>query len=277
MRFGVLASILLHACAIGFAFLSLPEFMRTKVADAPVIPVELIREAELAEKTSVPAAVTKPKPKPPEEKKAPPPEEKKPEPPKIEEKKPEPKKEPPPVEPEKKKEPETKEPPKKEPPKKEPPKKPDDLDLDALEALVDKSRKNNQQASQETGETDNIADKAREAIGAGDRLTASEIDKMRAAVSRCWNASAIIGAPEPEKLIVELDIDLNRDGTLAGAPRVVNSLEINLSGNRFWKVAEQNAIRAVQACQPYDFFDPARYQEWKAFTLNFDPSIMAGF
>jgi hypothetical protein len=36
-------------------------------------------------------------------------------------------------------------------------------------------------------------------------------------------------------------------------------------------------VRAVQACQPYDFFDPARYQEWRAFTLNFDPSIMAGF
>jgi hypothetical protein len=33
----------------------------------------------------------------------------------------------------------------------------------------------------------------------------------------------------------------------------------------------------VQACQPYDFFDPARYQDWKAFTLNFDPSQMAGF
>src|SRR3990167_11375742 len=76
-----------------------------------------------------------------------------------------------------------------------------------------------------------------------------------------WNASAIIGAPQPEKLVVEIDIDLNRDGSLAGAPRVVNALEINLSGNRFWKVAEQNAIRAVQACAPYDFFDPSRYQE----------------
>jgi len=122
-----------------------------------------------------------------------------------------------------------------------------------------------------------MTDEQIEAIGAGDRLAASEIDKMRAAVSRCWNASAIIGAPEPEKLIVELDIDLNRDGTLTGAPRVVNALQINLSGNRFWKVAEQNAVRAVQACQPYDFFDPSRYNEWKAFTLNFDPSIMAGF
>ncbi len=271
MRFGVLASVLLHLCAVGLAFVSLPDFLRTKVVEAPVIPVELIREAELSKKTSVPAASPKPKPKPPEEKKAPP-EERKPEPPKVEEKTPEPNNEPPPVVPEK-----TKEPEKKPESKKSPPKKAEDLDLDALEALVDKSRKNQQQAADDPGDTDIVADRAREAIGAGDRLTASEIDKMRAAVSRCWNASAIIGAPQPENLIVEIDIDLNRDGTLSGAPRVVNALEINLSGNRFWKVAEQNAVRAVQACQPYDFFDPARYQEWKAFTLNFDPSIMAGF
>ncbi len=277
MRFGVLASVLLHACAVGLAFLSLPQFMRTKVVEAPVIPIELIDKAELAERTSVPAA--SPKPKPPEQKKAAS-EEKKPEEKKPEEKKPEEKKpEPEPIkkpEPEKPKDEPKKDPPKKDPPKKDPPKKSDDLDLDALEALIDKSKKDDRSA-EETGDTDELAEFARDQIGEGDRLTASEIDKMRAAVSRCWNASAIIGAPAPEKLVVEIDIDLNRDGTLSGSPRVVNALEINLSGNRFWKVAEQNAVRAVQACQPYNFFDPARYNDWKAFTLNFDPSIMAGF
>lgn len=273
MRFGVLASVLLHACAIGLAFLSLPEFLRTKVVEAPVIPIELIAEAELAEKTSVPAAAPKPKPKaekPPDLPK-----------PKVEEPKPAPKAEPAPAPKPEIKTPEPKpEPvkPKPEPvkPKPKPKPKQEDLDLDALSALVDKSRKS-EAASDVDSDAALEADIARPAIGAGDRLTASEIDKMRAAVSRCWNASAIIGAPEPEKLVVVIDIDLNRDGSLAGTPRVVNALEINLSGNRFWKVAEQNAIRAVQACAPYDFFDPARYQEWKAFTLNFDPSQMAGY
>lgn len=271
MRFGVSASILLHACAVGFAFVSLPEFLRTKVVEAPVIPIELIAEAELAERTSVPAAAPKPKPKEEKPPAPPKPAEEKPKPtPKAEEKPPEPKPEPAPTpEPVK---------PKPEPVKPQPKPKPkqEDLDLDALSALVDKSRKS-EVASETDSETELEADRPREAVGAGDRLTATEIDKMRAAVSRCWNASAIIGAPEPEKLVVEIDIDLNRDGTLAGTPRVVNALEINLSGNRFWKVAEQNAVRAVQTCQPYDFLDPARYQEWKAFTLNFDPSMMAGF
>ncbi|MEK7265852.1 MAG: hypothetical protein AAB227_07110 [Pseudomonadota bacterium] len=270
MRFGVIASALLHVGAIGLAFLSLPEFMRTKVVEAPVIPIELIAQAELADRTSVPAAAPKPKPKevkPPDLPK-----------PKAEEPKPTPKAEPEPAP--KPKAEEKKPEPKAETPKSKPQSKPkpkqEDLDLDALSALVDKSRKS-EPASDADADAMLEAERARAAIGAGDRLTASDIDKMRAAVSRCWNASAIIGAPEPEKLIVEIDIDLNRDGSLAGTPRVVNALEINLSGNRFWKVAEQNAIRAVQACAPYDFFDQARYQEWKAFTLNFDPSIMAGF
>lgn len=274
MRFGVIASVLIHLGAVGLAFISLPEFMRTKVVETPVIPIELIREADLAEKTSVPAAAPKPKPKA----------EKPPEPPKpkAEDPKPKPKAEPEPAPKPDLKAEEKKPEPKAEPPKPKPKEKPkpkpkqEDLDLDALSALVDKSRKSGP-ASDADADAMLEAERARAAIGAGDRLTASDIDKMRAAVSRCWNASAIIGAPEPEKLIVEIDIDLNRDGSLAGTPRVVNALEINLSGNRFWKVAEQNAIRAVQACAPYDFFDQARYQEWKAFTLNFDPSLMAGF
>lgn len=272
MRFGVVVSLLLHACAVGLAFISLPAFLRTKVVEAPVIPIELIEEAELAEKTSVPAAAPKPKPKAEKPPDLPKPEEIKPKPaPKVEpEKKPEPQ---PVPEPEAKKPEPVKPKPK---PVEKPKPKAEDLDLDALSALVDKSRKP-EVASESDSEAVLEADRAREAIGAGDRLTASEIDKMRAAVSRCWNASAIIGAPEPEKLVVEIDIDLNRDGSLSGRPRVVNALEISLSGNRFWKVAEQNAVRAVELCAPYDFFDPARYQEWKAFTLNFDPSLMAGF
>ncbi len=274
MRVGVPVSIVLHACAFGLAFVSLPEFLRTKVVETEVIPIELIEEAELAERTSVPAAA--PKPKPAEEKKPDLPKtaEEPPKPTPKAEAEPPPKPEPKPAV--KQPEPEKPKPAEKPKPQEKPKPKPQDLDLDALSALVDKSRKS-EPAAQDDSAAALEAERPRAAIGAGDRLTASDIDKMRAAVSRCWNASAIIGAPEPEKLVVEIDIDLNRDGTLAGAPRVVNSLEINLSGNRFWKVAEQNAVRAVQLCQPYNFFDQARYQDWKAFTLNFDPSIMAGF
>ena len=183
MRVGVPVSIMLHACAAGLAFVSLPEFLRTKVVEAPVIPIELINEAELAEMTSVPAAAPKPKPE----------EQKKPEPPKVEAEKPKPTpkaEQAPAPKPEPVPEPEAKKP---EPEKPKPKPKPEDLDLDALSALVDKSRKA-ETPSDPDAAAPLEAERARDAIGAGDRLTASEIDKMRAAVSRCWNASAIIGA-----------------------------------------------------------------------------------
>lgn len=279
MRFGVLASILLHVAVIGAAFLSLPASWRPNFESEPYIPLELISQAELDLKTSVPAAAPEPKPeeevKPdlpepeaeeeaPAEEAAPEPEpepvvEKAPEPLKTEDK------------PEEKPEP-------KEPPKVKPKKKPAELDFDALSKLVDKERdKERAVAPSETpSETVAEADQAHRAIGAGDRLTASDKAKMRAAVERCWNAGAIIGAPNPEKLIVVIDIELNRDGSLSAPPKVANAMEINLSGNKFWKVAEQQALRAVVSCAPYNIFGTERYDDWKAFRLNFDPSEMAG-
>ncbi len=275
MRFGVFASLLFHLAIFGVAFLSLPASWRPDVEAEPYIPLELIAEAELDLTTSVPAAA----PEPVEEL------EPEPEPEPIVEEEPEPVV----AEPEPEPEPEPvtvveAEPkpaaPEPAPPKKQPtvkPKRTAELDLDALSKLVDKSRDDTAaSARQAPSQTTETADRARPAVGAGDRLTASDEAKMRAAVERCWNASAIIGAPNPEKLIVTIDIALDRDGALASAPRVMNQLQINLSGNRFWKVAEQSALRAVVACAPYDFLPQDRYETWREFTLNFDPSQMAG-
>ncbi|MEL7488176.1 MAG: cell envelope integrity protein TolA [Pseudomonadota bacterium] len=288
MRYGLFVSLVLHGAAVGLAFVSLPEGWRPDVAQEPFVPIEVLSEAEIAERTSVPAArpepevIEEPEPEPdlPEEEPepAPVPEENDPE--------PQPEPEPEPVEPEPEPEPEPEEPevveePQPEPPKEEPKPEPeeedDELDFDALSQLVDKARDQRSSPAGSPSEVAETADDARRQVGAGDRLTASAKDKMIAAVSRCWQANAIIGAPEPEKLKVIVDIDLNRDGTLSGQPRVVNALQINLSGNRFWKVAEQNAVRAVIACQPYDFLPSDQYEAWREFSLNFDPAQMAGF
>lgn len=99
---------------------------------------------------------------------------------------------------------------------------------------------------------------------------------MRAAIQRCWNAGTIIGAPEPEKLIVIIDFELNRDGTLSSSPRVANELQINLSGNQFWRVAQREALSAVVKCAPYSFLPVERYDNWKEFRLNFNPADMVG-
>jgi len=264
MRFGVVASLLLHASAFGLAFLSLPESWRPHVEPEPVIPISLIREAELALKTSVPAA----QPKPPEAKPEP-----KPEPPAPKEVEasapmPEPIPEPKP-EPVK---PEVKPLPPKETPKPTPKPKQEDLDLDQLSALVDKAREK-EQTPGAPAETVREAERAQKQIGAGDRLTATDTARMNAAMQRCWPVGALAGAPNAENLVVSLEFELNRDGTLKGQPRVANGMEINLSGNRFWKVAEQNAVRALIACQPYDFLSPDRYDVWREMKLNFIPPV----
>lgn len=279
MRFGVFASFLFHLAIVGAAFLSLPlGNWRPDVEAEPYIPLELIAEAELDLTTSVPAAapevVEEPEPEPdlPEEAETieeppaptePDPVMEEPEEQIVVEKTPDPTPE------------EPKETPKPKPPE---PKKTAELNFDDLIKVIDKERDDEraEQPRETPSEVTETAEKARAAIGAGDRLTASDKAKMRAAVERCWNASAIIGAPEPEKLVVVIDIELNRDGSLVAAPKVANALQINLSGNRFWKVAEQSALRAVVSCAPYDFFPTDRYQDWKAFKLNFDPSEMVG-
>ncbi len=292
MRFGLFASVLFHLAVIFGGLVWLPSFRKLPdVAPEPYIPLDLIKDAELDLKTSVPAAAPEPveeeEPEPDlpepvvEEEPAPAEEAAEPEP------TPEPEPEPEPVEEEPAPEPEPEEPepepqPDPEPPKEAPTVKPkpqeDELDLDALSKLIDKERETEQTQQQRDApsQTTEQADEARPAIGAGDRLTASDEAKLKAAMARCWNASAIIGAPEPEQLLVVIDFELNRDGTLASPPRVVNELQINLSGNRFWRVAQREALSAVSKCAPYDFLPVERYESWKEFRFNFSPSDMVG-
>ena len=276
MRFGVFASILLHIAAFGAAFVfSLPSSWRPDLEAERYIPLELIREAELDLTTSVPAARPEPEPIDTPEPDLPEPE--------VEEAIPEPiarqEETPPQIE----SEPEAAEvevvpeaP--KEAPSVKPKKQEEELDLEALSQLIDKMQEEDSPTSQDApSETVETADQARSAVGAGDRLTASDEAKMKAAIARCWRSAAIIGAPNPETLVVALEFELNRDGTLASPPRVANAMQINLSANRFWKVAEQAAVRAVIECAPYDFLDPDRYETWREMRLNFNPSEMVGF
>ncbi len=286
MRFGLFASVLLHLAIVFGGLIWLPYFRKLPdVTPEPYIPLDIIREAELDLKTSVPAASKKPEiieepepdlPEPVVEEEPAPVEEKSepvalPEPePEPVAPEPEPEPEPEPIKPEPKVE-KKPEPPKVKPKEPAPPKK-EELDLDALSQLIDKERENENSPSRDApSQTTQQADRDRSAIGAGDRLTASEQAKMRAAIERCYNTSSLIGAPNPETLLVVLQFELNRDGTLMGQPRVANSLEISFSGNRYWKVAEQASIRAVVSCQPYDFLDPARYDDWKEFEVGMRP------
>ncbi len=109
-----------------------------------------------------------------------------------------------------------------------------------------------------------------------DTLLKCEMNILRRKIGSCWNAGTIIGAPEPEKLVVVIDFDLNPDGMFSSPPRVVNDEQIELSEDPFWILARQAALDAVTNCEPYDFFSEKTYDMWKEISLTFDPSAMYG-
>jgi len=106
------------------------------------------------------------------------------------------------------------------------------------------------------------------AEGQGARMSASDIDALRAQISRCW--APPVGGLGSDAIIVKLRIMLNEDGTLSRAPEVVNN-----HASPFFPPAADSAVRAVFQCQPYQMRS-ATYSQWRDMLLNFDPSRMYG-
>jgi hypothetical protein len=106
------------------------------------------------------------------------------------------------------------------------------------------------------------------AEGQGARMSASDIDALRAQISRCW--APPVGGLGGDAIIVKLHIVLNEDGTLSRAPDVVNN-----HASPFFPPAADSAVRAVFQCQPYRM-PPGSYSQWRDMLLNFDPSRMYG-
>jgi hypothetical protein len=100
------------------------------------------------------------------------------------------------------------------------------------------------------------------------QMSASDIDALRAQISRCW--APPVGGLGGDVIVVKLRIVLNEDGTLSRAPEVVNN-----HASPFFPPAADSAVRAVFQCQPYRM-PSAKYSEWRDMLLNFDPSRMYG-
>ena len=274
MRAGLSLSVLLHAGVALSGFLYFPYAART-FDSAPVIPIDLVT---IAERTNIRAAA--PKEEEPEEQE---PEERQPE-PEPEPPAPAPATEapPPPAPPPEPEPQEAEEAPAPQPeaakpeapsvkPRAKPEAKRADLNLDALAALVDKSRKD-QPANEADGEFE-AGDTWRAAAGEGTAMTVSELDALRAQMERCWRAP--LDAPNPEKIRVRVRAQFNPDGTLARRPDLLDSARILLSGDPYLQVAAERAVRAVIQCAPYTM--PAdKYALWSDVTVNFSAADMLG-
>jgi hypothetical protein len=113
-----------------------------------------------------------------------------------------------------------------------------------------------------------------EGAGLETDLTVSEIDALRAQMARCWTMPA--GASNPETLIVDVRIWLNPDGTLGRPPELSAGTQARLAlGDPFFRVAAENALRAVNMCQPYKL-PVEKYSSWRDITMTFNPRFMLG-
>jgi colicin import membrane protein len=108
--------------------------------------------------------------------------------------------------------------------------------------------------------------------GTAPQLSQSEIERLKAMLqqqlSACWNPP--VGVREARDLKVGVRFQLNRDGSLAGEPVVINR-----TSHPMFHIAAESAVRAVRSCQPLRL-PVAKYEFWQDVEVNFDPIEMFG-
>jgi len=103
--------------------------------------------------------------------------------------------------------------------------------------------------------------------GTAKTLSQSELDALRARLTKLWNVQA--GTERPEELIVDIRIRLTPDKRLASPPEIVSR-----GSSPRYQAAADAAMRAVLQAQPYDMLQPSTYDQWKDMIVTFDPRQM---
>jgi hypothetical protein len=144
----------------------------------------------------------------------------------------------------------------------------DDFDLSAIAGLIDKQRDPGRERTE--GER---ADRSQTSAGTGTGNTAALEDRVAAltqrAMQRCWRMPADL--PDPERLVVTLEFELDRNGNLRGQPRVTRPTSYTFDAPM--RTAVESALRAVRSCD-FSFFpeDPSvgsRYDAWDDLEYTF--------
>ena len=150
------------------------------------------------------------------------------------------------------------------PPKPPEPKRERVFDESKIAALLDKRDPTRHAA---TGETLNSTSSLGAPRGTAATLSQSELDALRARLTKLWNVQA--GTEHPEELIVDIRIRLTPDKRLAAPPEIVSR-----GSSPRYRAAADAAMRAVLQAQPYDMLRPATYDQWKDMIVTFDPRQM---
>ncbi|MCP4327773.1 MAG: cell envelope integrity protein TolA [Alphaproteobacteria bacterium] len=271
-------SAILHLTVFVLALVGLPSLFSDEPLVVRAITVEVVTIDEETAAPSIDPDPSPPKAEPePQEQAALPP----PEPPEIAA--PEPVPEPPPVEAEVPPPPPEK-PPEPEPaPKKEVTEKKEDIKppqttprlKPELAVRKKKERKNTdfdsvlRSVAEPESEQQRAAPQTASAFS--ERLTLSELDAIRHQIELCWNVP--VGARDAKNLVVELNLDMNPDGSVRQVRLIDGSNRYQTDA--FYRAAVDSAMRAVlnPMCNPLKL-PPNKYNTWRNFTLNFNPRDM---
>lgn len=120
------------------------------------------------------------------------------------------------------------------------------------------------------------ADRTQRGAGLGTAEVVAIEDRARALIRahmrRCWRMP--IDLPDPDRLVVTVEFEINRNGTLSGQPRVTSPR--NYSFDAPMRTAVDAAVRAVRACDPYPLPDDPvvgeHYEIWRTQVYTFRPS-----
>ncbi len=281
MRRGAVFSAVFHVVVILLAYFGLPELFRSEpVLNRPVI-IEMVKISDKTLMKAKQRAKTKPKPrkpKPPKPKqktprnvaKAPPPPEAPPLPEAVAIPKPKPKVKPKPkIKAKPKPKPKVKPRRKKRMAKIRPRRKPLTPRKDFLASVLKDVTPDKPKESKPIPRPKKIEKKIAPPSPPtlSERMTISELDAIRSQIEQCWNIPA--GARDARDLVVDIAVVMNQDGTVRQA-RIVQSSR--MSRDSFYRAAAESALRAVlnPDCSPLRL-PPQKYNQWKTFTLSFNP------
>lgn len=133
-----------------------------------------------------------------------------------------------------------------------------DAFTEQIAALIDRTNSGAAQLPSEAPATLGVATGSTDA-----KMTQSEIDALKAQIEQCWVIPT--GWTHPREVSVTIRFGLNVNGTVSGAPTVVE-----FPASQYGPVAADNAIRAILQCGPYSL--PAeKYDQWSVVQLRFTP------
>ena len=100
-------------------------------------------------------------------------------------------------------------------------------------------------------------------------VSATDVSAFRDQLKICSRLPAAVAPTDKIKIV--LRVSLKPDGKLAGTPILIEA-----SASTKGPALMESAIKALQACQPYDMLPKDKYKEWKNLDLSFTPQDFAG-